>query len=302
MLGNGESVVTKVERKPWWLYLNLLSLDAPLVALIWLHIFASTWRLGYHPAESYIALGIAVWAIYVGDRLLDISLYGDSKERLEPRHHFHQKHRKWLRLLVGALVLFAIFLVLTKMPIAIYTYLLLGGVLVAGFFGLSMLSSQEGDDIPYLKNIIAGLAFAYGVAMTAHVYRFEVGVMDLLISREMLCFTVLCIVNIAAIDLWEHSRRSSDVEVKAADELTLTLPLVLVTVASFLFTLQAMQHEQHMDDSDGVKTSAFYLAILTASVLLYMLNRNRSKFSIDALRVMADVSLMVPLLVFEVAR
>lgn len=294
MLGDGEAIVTTEERKPWWLYPNLLSLDAPLVALIWLHMFAQTWRLGFHPAASYITLGIAVWAIYVGDRMLDISLYGSSQDKLEPRHRFHQHHRKWLTPVVVGSLIVAIYLVLDQMPIAIYTYLLFGGVLVAGFFGLSMLSSQEEDEIPFMKNIIAGLAFAYGVAMTAHLYRFEVGVMDLLISRELLCFAVLCIVNIAAIDLWEHSRRSSDIEIKATDELTLTMPLVLVVVASFVFAMQEMGKE-------GMNSSPFYLAVLTASVLLYLLNRNRSKFSMDALRVMADVSLMVPVLVFEAA-
>jgi hypothetical protein len=43
---------------------------------------------------------------------------------------------------VVALVV-ALALVVTKMPMAIYKHLLLGGVMVAGFFGLSMLSSQD---------------------------------------------------------------------------------------------------------------------------------------------------------------
>ena len=285
--------MTTEDRKPWWLYPNLLSLDAPLVALIWLYMFAQTWRLGYHPSESYVALGLGVWAIYVGDRLLDISLFGSSTEKLEPRHHFHNRHRKWMRIAVVIAVVLAIGTVVTQMPMAIYQYLLFGGVLVAGFFGLSMLSSQEGDEVPYLKNIIAGVAFAYGVAMTAHLYRFEVGVMDLLFSRELMCFAVLCVINIAAIDLWEHSRRSSDVEIKASDELALTMPLVLLSVAALAFIVQ--------DRDKDINTCPFYYAILTAVALLYLLNRNRSKFSIDALRVMADVSLMVPILVFKAA-
>ena len=45
----------------------------------------------------------------------------------------------------------------------------------------------------------------------------------------------------------------------------------------------------------------FYYAILTGVALLYMLNRRRSQFSLDALRVLADVTLLVPVLVFHAA-
>ena len=281
--------MTTEDRKPWWLYPNLLSLDAPLVALIWLHIFAQTWRLGYHPTAAYVTLVLAVWAIYVGDRLLDVSLFSASPEKLAPRHRFHQRHRKLLTGAVIIVLLSAVLLVVTGMPMTIYRYLLPGAVMVAGFFGYSMISSQETEDVPHMKNIVAGITFAFGVCMTAHLYRFEVGVMDMLKSREFMSFAVLCIINIAAIDLWEHSRRSSDIEVKASDELTLTLPLVLLSFASVFFATQ------------DIHSRPFYYAILTAVALLYVLNRTRSKFSIDALRVLADLALMAPILVFEAA-
>jgi len=287
--------VTIEKRKPWWLYPNLLSLDAPLVALIWLHIFAQTWRVDYHPNVAYVALGLCVWAIYVGDRLLDISLFGSGADKLEPRHHFHHKHRVLLKVSVILAVVIGLVLVVTRMPMTIYQYLLMGGVLVAGFFGLSMLSSQDEKEVPHMKNIIAGIAFAFGVAMTAHLYRFEVVVIDMLRTREFTCFAVLCIINIAAIDLWEHSRRSSDVEIKATAELSLTLPLILLFVAALVFAMQELGKD------DVRNSSPFFLAILTAVALLYLLNRNRSKYSIDSLRVMADVSLMLPVLVFHAA-
>ena len=55
---------------PLWLWPNLLSLDAPLVALVWqdfaAHSFGHPLRL---PAR--IVLALTVWAIYVVDRLLD---------------------------------------------------------------------------------------------------------------------------------------------------------------------------------------------------------------------------------------
>ena len=277
------------DRKPLWLYPNLLSLDAPLVAVAWLQVFAKTWRLGYHPWEAYLCLGLAVWAIYVGDRLLDVSLLGGPGVKLEARHEFHNRHRKAFGIAVAAALVCAVVLVVMRMPMTIYKHLLLGGVLVGGFFGLSMLSSQEADDVPYSKNILAGVTFAFGTAMTAHVYRWEYGLYDLLISHEFICFAVLCVMNISAIDLWEHAARSSDEEIKASDELALTLPLTLLGAASLAFALQE------------VTTRPFFYAIMTGAALLYVLNRSRGRFSMDALRVLADVALLIPVLVFWAA-
>jgi hypothetical protein len=278
-------------RKPFWLLPNLLSLDAPLVAMAWLYVFAKTWRLGYHPWEAYASLGLAVWIIYAADRLLDASLATLPVDQLESRHRFHVEHRRFFRISLVVAFAVALTLVVTKMPMAIYKYLLMGGVLVGGFFGLSMLSSQEPREVPYSKNIMAGVTFAFGTAMTAHIYRSEFGIYDMLTSREFLCFSVLCILNISAIDLWEHAARSPDLEIKASDELSLTLPLTVLGAAALGYAV--MDQEQ--------ASRPFFYAILTGAGLLYVLNRQRGRFRMDTLRVLADVVLLIPVLVFLVA-
>ena len=272
-------------RKPWWLYPNLLSLDAPLVAVAWLHAFAQTWRL-YLPWPAYVSLGLAVWVIYVSDRLLDVSMAAGSPVPLEARHEFHRRHSRLFRAGVAAAFLAGVFIVVTQMPMAIYLHLLMGGVLVAGFFGLSMISSQEANEVPVLKNVLAGITFAFGTAMTAHIYRNEFGIDELVKSWEFLSFAVLCILNISAIDLWEHAARSEDMETRATDELTLTLPLALLGIASLTFAALDMS------------SRPFFYATLTASALLFVINRQRHRFSMDALRVLADAALLAPLLVF----
>ena len=278
-------------RKPLWLLPNLLSLDAPLVAMAWLYVFARTWRLGYHPWEAYASLGLAVWIIYASDRLLDVSLAGGDHATLEPRHRFHLQYRKYFRAGLWIAVLAAVALVVMRMPMAIYKYLLLGGVMVAGFFGLSMLSSQDPREVPHTKNILAGITFAFGTAMTAHLYRYEYDIYDMLGSREFVCFAVLCILNISAIDLWEHAARSTDMETRAGDELALTLPLILLAGVALLYAL--------MDE--GGHTRPFFYAILTGAGLLYVLNRARANFHMDSLRVLADIALLIPVMVFLLA-
>jgi uncharacterized membrane protein YphA (DoxX/SURF4 family) len=268
----------------------LLSLDAPLVAVAWLYIFAKTWRVVYLPSTTYLSLGLVVWVIYVTDRLLDALMNGGNSGKLEARHEFHRKHQKGFRVLAMIAGLVALILVVTELATKIYGYALFGGLMVAAFFTLSIFSTQGPNEIPYAKNILAGFSFAYGTAMLAWAYTgFDSE--DLLKSPELICFVVLCILNIAAIDLWEHANRSADPEIKATDELALTLPLTLLGAAALIFAVK---------DPD-LTTRPFFYAILTGAALLQILNRNRGRFSMDALRVLADAALLVPLLVFLAA-
>lgn len=275
-------------RKPLWLLPNLLSLDAPLVAIAWLYVFAQTWRLGYLPWESYLVLGLAVWAIYIADRLLDLSILGVNSPKLSVRHRFHQQHRKFftIALIISAGITLA--LVISRMPMSIYAKLMPGGLLVAGFFGVSMLASQDEQEVPHAKNIIAGFSFAFGTAMFAQLYRSGFDLWDMIGSREFISFATLCILNIAAIDIWEHANRSPDTETKASDELSLTLPLTLLAATALASAVL---------DQSGASRPFFY-SILTGTALLYMLNRMRSSLSMDAMRVLADVAMLAPVLLF----
>jgi hypothetical protein len=301
-VGDVPRVVPAEQRKPLWLFPNLLSLDAPLVAVVWLYMFAKTWRVVYLPWAAYIALGLVVWVIYTSDRLLDSSMAGEGG-KLEARHEFHRRHRGILKKLLIAATFLAVVLVTVPLkisffgnrfdlglPVDIYWLAAIGGFLVAGFFTLSLFTTQVADEIPYAKNILAGIAFAYGTGMIVHVFTsFEFWYF--LRSPELICFAVLCVLNISAIDLWEHANRFNDPEIKASDELALTLPLTLLGAAALVFALK---------DPDII-TRPFFYAILTGAALLQILNRSRQRFSMDALRVLADVALLAPLLVFIVS-
>lgn len=271
------------------------------MAVAWLHMFAKTWRVDYLPWAAYYALGLAVWMIYVTDRLLDASLVSGGSARIEPRHDFHRRHQRLFRWLLAAAGIAVVVLVVTRLPMTVYGFGIAGGddinavpilgaILVAAFFVLSITSTNGPDEIPHSKNILAGVTFAFGTSMIAYAFT-TFTLWEFIRSRELISFGVLCILNISAIDLWEHSRRSSDPEIKATDELALTLPLVLLGGSALVFAAQ--DHE--------LTTRPFYYAVLTGSGLLYILNRNRARFSLDALRVLADVALLVPLVVFQVS-
>lgn len=271
------------DRKPWWLLPNLLSLDAPLVALAWLFIYERCWKL-YIQWPAYACLGLAVWVIYVADRLFDAGISVSEGTQMAARHQFHWRHRVFFRWAGGFAAIITLALTILRMPSAIYAYIGLGLLLVAAFFGLAMVAKQEHAEIPHLKNAVAGITFAYGTTMTANLYRHEYEMGSMLTAPEFICFAVLCVMNISAIDLWEHAARSGDAETGASDELALTLPLTLLGGATLYFAVRANE------DS----TRPFFYAILMGAALLYILNRNRTRLSPAMLRVLADAALLMP--------
>jgi hypothetical protein len=286
------------ERRPWWLYLNLLGMDAPLIAVMWLFLFARTWRVNYHPWQAYAALGFAVWTIRIAMKLLQGSMTSDEAS-------FAMKHRK--RLKVAALVTGVLSLTLTVMtfPLSIYTYLFVGAIFLAGYFALTHFSPQEGNEIAYGRHAIGGITFAYGVTLTAYVYlpglelhesifsfaeRILPREVIFMLSREFICFALLCMLASSAIELWSRAGKpAADGEVGSLDEIALSLPLTLLGAAALVFAVQ--------DDLMG--TRPFYYAILTGAALLQVLNRTRGRFELETLRVLIALCLLVPGVIFK---
>jgi hypothetical protein len=286
-------------RTPWWLWPNLLSLDAPLVAIAWLYMFTRAWQVNYLEWQAYAALGLGVWIIYVCDRLIDLKVRDDDDPLLEKRHAFHARFRGWFIAGVVAAVPTLLWFVLRRLPAELLlSYSGPAAGLVVAFFVL-VVGSRGSQEVPYLRNVIAGLAFGYGTAMMAHTRVASQGMFSMLLSREMIAFSVLCSLNITAIHLWEHSRRSRDPEVKAADEMSLTLPLIVLAGAAMVFAYfdnPAMFGRGFGGDDPPARP--FFYAILISTGLLQVLNRSRRRFSLDSLRVLADAALLVPLPLF----
>lgn len=300
------------KKPPLWLWPNLLSLDAPLVAVAWLFMFAQAWQVNYMNWQSYLALGLGVWVVYVLDKLLDRKIRAVDDPLIGSRHEFHARHRKWF---VGGVIIALIailVIVFTVLPVdllinytrgetprlanIISSYVGPAILLVAAFFAM-VLKSGESHEVPYFRNLVAGMAFGYGTAMMAHIYVPTQGMWSLLFSREMLGFGILCVLNITAIHLWEHSRMSDDPEQKAADEMSLTLPLLVVGGVSLVFAYQDNPGMFESGQGEGEHRPFFY-AILVAAALLQVINRTRQRFSLDAQRTLADLAMIAPLPLF----
>lgn len=84
---------THAPRIPWWLWPNVLSLDAPVVALLWQAALAKVHQVAVMPG-LHLCLFLTVWLIYIVDRVLDGFSMRHSK-CVSVRHAFYQRNR-WL--------------------------------------------------------------------------------------------------------------------------------------------------------------------------------------------------------------
>jgi hypothetical protein len=263
--------------------LNLLGLDAPLIAVMWLLLFAKTWRVDYHPWEAYVALALVVWTIRISVKLLEASMASDESA-------FAVRYKEPFRILSILTGLSALVLTVLNFPRSVYTYLLLGAILVVGYFALALFSQQDENEISYARHVMGGLAFAFGTALTAHVYLPNLGIQELLFTREFICFAVLCLLSSSALELWARSAKpAGDREQGSLDELALSLPLTLLGAAALVFAVQ----------NDSMSARPFFYGILTGAALLQVLNRTRGRFRLETLKVLTSVSLLVPGLVFK---
>ena len=269
-------------RKPWWQYIYLLGLDAPLVAVLWLFLFAKTWRVNYHPWEAYVALGFIVWTVRIVVKLLESSMAGN----VDAFSLVHRKGLKGVAILVG---IAAIILTVLNFPISGYNYFLVAGILMVVYFALALFYSPEEGEIPYAKHAVGGIAFAFGTALMAHAYLPSIELKELVRSREFICFSVLCIIASSAVELWSRNPRGEKKESGFTDELTLSLPLTLLGAASLVFAVQ----------NDSMTARPFFYGILTAAALLQVLNRTQHRFSLDKVKVLTSVCLLVPGIIFQ---
>jgi hypothetical protein len=111
-----------------------------------------------------------------------------------------------------------------------------------------------------------------------------------MLSREFICFAVLCLLASSAMELWERSGKpAADGEAGSMDEIALSLPLTLLGAAALVFAVQ----------DDLMTARPFYYAILTGAALLQVLNRTRGRFELETLRVLTALCLLAPGIIFR---
>lgn len=245
-----------------WLWPNLLSLDAPIVALLWQILFIRCFhgQLGMLPA---VLLALAVWLIYAADRMLDA--WRGCVE--QPRHQFYQRYWRAVLPIWIAVLGTGSWLAWSRLPgplfvegslVAVGTGLYLAAVHLAP--GLVARARAKESVVAVLFGLGASLAAWPGVQTTSDVL-------------AILLFSGVCWMNCAAIEDWERGQALRPSLIVAA-------ALVAIIAAIFL-----REHRPILGSAE------------TAGALgLIILDRMRGRYSAEALRVLADVVLLTPIL------
>jgi hypothetical protein len=176
----------------------VLSLDAPLVAVLWQGFLAYRFSLPLRP-PARLVLGLTVWAIYLLDRLLDARKPASLREAA--RHLYYRRHAKLmtalLAVVLGADALIA--LLWLRPPVLRVGLVPLAGVLVyLAAFHIS------GGSLRIPKEVAAAILFTMGTFLTAWAT-----LPCPSLAWAALAFFMLCLANIVAIEAWEWHELSS---------------------------------------------------------------------------------------------
>ena len=179
---------------PAWLWPNLLSLDAPLIAVLWQSFLAQRFIVPLRPTAR-IALFLTVWAIYIADRLLDVRHPAVTAE--SERHRFYRRHRASAGyLLVGLLAATLAIIVLRLRPAVLRNGLV---PLAAVVFYLAALNFG-GARRQIAKELVVAFVFTTGTFLVAWT---NDPASPLTLLAPAAAFFLLCLANLVAIEKWE---------------------------------------------------------------------------------------------------
>jgi hypothetical protein len=279
---------------PWWLWWNVLSLDAPMVAVAWALVFAKSAGVAL-PGAEVAALGLVVWLIYTVDRLLDgrwaaredAGAFGSP---LRQRHYFHRIYARAIACVAMGVAAFTAVLVLTQiggqvLKLAVPVGLVLVLYMAWVHLGRGRILAQMS------KELAVGGVFAAGVALPAWSRlgprRWEFFVLAAL-------FAAVCTLNCVAIEEWERVRgREQDRRrAGAAGFGSGRFAVALAVCATLMAPVVRLRGE----------LSAIGAAIAVSALLILFLDLIRERISADGLRVLVDVALLAPALVALVIR
>ncbi len=268
-----------MQEKPatrFWLWPNLLSLDAPAVAVLWQILFARCFGVPVDALAALLLL-VTVWLIYSADRTLD-AWRGECDTQ---RHEFYRRHWRdllplWVAVLGLAGWLAAIhlkpglFLRGTILLTAVATYFAVVHCRFHFRFHPFALAGA-GTRSRWPKEAVVGVLFALGASLVAWGK-----VKTSADAATILLFSALCWMNCVAIQKWEGEGLDWSPGIAAS---------LLACAAGILL----YAHRPVLGGAEMASACAFLL-----------LDRVRPRLSADALRVLADVALLSPVLFLPV--
>lgn len=245
----------------WWLWPNVLALDAPAVAVVWQRFLGDSFGVAV-PDIASVVLALVVWAIYLIDRLMD-GRRGD----VQPRHRFAATHT----VLVTALAAVALLAAAPLVHCLPAPFIAAGAVVALLVTAYLALVHAVAPTLGGPKELLVGILFAAGVAIPLiasetgpHLWFTSVG-----------AFGLLCWLNCRLIDRWEAASQPPSVEESLLGGATLAM--------------------------SATCPRSLGVALAAAVGFLLLLHLRHRRLGSDVSRVLADVALLTPVLVCGLA-
>jgi len=259
---------------------HLASLDAPTVAVVWTFSFGWARHVAV-PASIAVLTGLTVWAVYVGDRLLDVrrALGAGQMESLRERHFFHWRNRRWLVPAAMAAAAVAAWLFFARLPAGWFAPDAAIGAAAMGYFACVHGGGgfESDPSRPHVrgvsKELLVGVLFALGCAAPAWI----AGSHSWSWCATIAFFAALAWLNCSAIDKWESADRNASVR-----------SIALIFAATGACVALLFEHGEP-------RLGALLAAGATAALLLAILDRMRGRMNPTTVRALADLVMLAPL-------
>jgi hypothetical protein len=270
-------------RPHWWQWLTVLSLDAPLVAVLWQALFAHVLsvRLGWHDPAL---IGLTVWIVYVADRWIEGWRLAPEIVRTQ-RHYFYIRWR-WPVFALGLTAIVAsAAIALTRLDVREFKagFVLLVPTLLY-LFSHQLVHRHHPLRLP--KEICIAVIFALGCALAPAVQAPE---RALSLLMPMTLFGLLCFADCALIAVWE-----TDVDtVHGQTSLALQWTRGLTLIRALPWLLLAISLAAALLSQNPTRPAAGCAA--ASSLLLGLLDVLLPHIGREAARALVDVTLTTPL-------
>ncbi|MBC8039799.1 MAG: hypothetical protein H7Y06_04585 [Opitutaceae bacterium] len=269
-------------RTPWWQWPATLSLDAPLVAVLWQSLFARKLgvRLDWHDP---VLIGLAVWIVYAADRWIE-GWRLDLNIAQTHRHQFYIRHR-WPVFWIGITAIMAATSIgITRLESREFKagFVLLIPTLLY-LFSHQLVHRHHPLRIP--KEIVIAVIFALGCAL-APAFVSPEKIPTLLIPATL--FGLLCFANCALIASWEkdvdtvHGQTSLALQLKGRSSIIHALPWLVSVAALASLAL------------NSAPTHPVALCTAASGLLLGLLDLAQPRLGRETARAWVDFTLMTP--------
>jgi len=264
---------------------NLLSLDAPLLAVVWQVLFARCFGAEMDAAQAAV-LVMYVWLVYVADRALD-GLRSRESSHDTARHRFYRDHWPKLVPVFGLVAIAAGYMSLTCLNAAMlrgYAWLAVAGT--AYFALVHLLPARILRRWP--KELAVAILFAIGTCMPVFASGRFAGPVFV---PAFALFAAALWINALGIECWEHAREHTArarLEPRPTRALGMHLEAAAWAISGAAATL-ALIHQGRAD------ASFIYASIAVSCAMLGVMEWQCGRLSGNAMRVLADAAFLSPL-------